>query len=352
MKTKIALISLALLVALCATASFAQMTASVKGKVLDQQGKPMVGITIVYQSAESGRKYSMKTDKNGDYFSMGLSAGNYNIQLFKGEEMIYHLNNVPVKISTVASDNTWDINLQKEMAKVQNQMSEEDKKKIEAAQKANEKIKGLNAKLQQADEASKAGNCEQAVQIMTEAAQSDPGRDLLWARLGEYQTCAKQYPEAIESYKKAIAIAPARGEYHNNLGQAYLKANQVEQAIAEYNAAAQADPTNAGTYFFNLGAVLTNKGKSDEAVEAFNKAIAADPNKADAYYWKGVNLLGKATVDSKTGKMTAPDGTAEALNKYLELQPEGANAQGAKDLLASIGATVQTSFGERKTKKK
>jgi len=350
MKTKIFLVTLALVLALCATASFAQMSASVKGKVLDQTGQPMTGATVIYQSVDSGRKYTLKTDKNGGYFSMGIQAGNYNIQLLKDGQMIYHLDNVPVKVSTVASDNTWDSNLQKEAGAVR-PPSEEEKKKAEAIAKANEKIKGLNQKMAQAEEASKAGNCDQAAQIMQEAAQLDTTHDIIFARLGEYLTCAKKYPEAIEAYKKALAIAPSKGEYHNNLGQAYLKAGQVDAAIAEYNTAAQVDPTSAGTYYFNLGAVLTNTGKVDQAIEAFDKAIAVDPTKADAYYWKGVNLLGKATTD-KTGKMVAPPGTAEALNKYLELQPEGANAEGAKALLASIGATVQTSYGERKTKKK
>ena len=53
---------------------------------------------------------------------------------------------------------------------------------------------------------------------------------------------------------------------------------------------------NAGTYYFNEGAVFTNTGKVDEAIAAFDKAIQIDPNNADAYYWKGVNMMGKATI--------------------------------------------------------
>jgi tetratricopeptide (TPR) repeat protein len=350
MKRNIVLITLALMVlALCSTASFAQMTGTIKGKVTDQTGKPMVGATVIYQSVDSGRKYTLKTDKGGSYFSMGVQAGTYNIQLLQDNQMIYHVDNVPVKI---ANENNFDLNLAKEAAaQGQRPLSEEDKKKAEAIKQANEKIKGLNAKLAQAEEASKAGNCEQAATLLQEVAAVDQTHDIIFGRLGEYLMCAKKYPEAVESYKKAVALSPTRGEYHNNLGQAYLKAGQVDAAIAEYNTAAQNDPTNAGTYFFNLGAVLTNTGKVDQAIEAFDKALAADPNKADAYYWKGVNMLGKATVD-KSGKMIAPPGTAEALNKYLELQPQGANAEGAKGLLASIGAPVQTSFGERKAQKK
>ncbi len=336
------------MVALCATSSFAQMTATIKGKVTDQAGAPMAGATVVYQSTESGRKYEAKTDKSGEYFRMGVQPGTYNIQLFKDGQMVLHFDNVHVKI---AAENKQDIDLKKEAGAMQAQVSPEEKKRREAAAKASEKIKGLNAKLAQAEEASKAGNCAQSVQILQEAAQLDPTRHIIWARLGEYQVCDKHYPEAVESYKKAIAIAPTKGEYHNNLGQALLKENKIDEAVAEYNTAAQIDPAGAGTYFFNLGAVLTNKGKLDEAIVAFDKSIAADPNKADAYYQKGVNMLGKATLD-KNGAMVAPPGTAEMLNKYLELAPDGPYAQPAKDLLASIGAKVQTSFGERKATKK
>src|SRR5438477_7468923 len=97
---------------------------------------------------------------------------------------------------------------------------------------------------------------------------------------------------------------------------------------------------------FNTGAVLTNAGKVDQAIVAFDKVIAADPNKAAAYYWKGVNMIGKATL--KGDKMVAPEGTAEAFNKYLELAPTGNYAQPAKDMLASIGAAVETGFNKKK----
>ena len=50
-----------------------------------------------------------------------------------------------------------------------------------------------------------------------------------------------------------------------------------------------------------------------------------------------MNLIGKATIgpDDKT---VAPPGTAEAFQKYLELDPNGPLAEPAKDMLASIGA--------------
>ena len=93
--------------------------------------------------------------------------------------------------------------------------------------------------------------------------------------------------------------------------------------------------------------MLTNTGKLDDAIAAFDKSIQIDPTRADAYYWKGVDLIGKATT-GKDGKMQAPAGTAEAFNKYLELQPNGKYAQASKDMLATIGASVETTYGKSK----
>ena len=49
--------------------------------------------------------------------------------------------------------------------------------------------------------------------------------------------------------------------------------------------------------------------------------------------------------------MVAPEGTAEAFKKYLELQPSGQYAEPAKQMLASIGASVETKFGKKKSTK-
>ena len=175
-----------------------------------------------------------------------------------------------------------------------------------------------------------------------------PLAGLLWAYLGDAYRGAKKYPEAIEAYQKALAITPNSGVYHNALADAYAKAGQTDKAIAEWNTAAQVEPANAATYYFNEGAILTNAGKVDDANAAFDKVIQIDPKKADAYYWKGVNLTAKMTT-GKDNKVIAPPGTAEAFNKYLELDPSGKYADAAKQMLETIGASIQTTYGKQKS---
>jgi tetratricopeptide (TPR) repeat protein len=136
--------------------------------------------------------------------------------------------------------------------------------------------------------------------------------------------------------------------YYNNLGEALGRAGKIPDAVKAYNQAAQTNPEGAAGYYYNAGAVLTNIGRIDDANAAFDKAIAADPTRAEAYYQKGVNLMGKETLQGD--KAIPAPGTVEAFQKYLELAPSGPNAQNAKDMLASFGASVQTSLGTKKKK--
>lgn len=363
MKQRLTYCVLAVLAAALMTPpAWSQSMATVKGKATDPQGNPIVGAKVEYANQDTGQKYDLKTNKKGEFFSLGVAPGKYKISLIQNGQVLFFFNGVQVQLGS--DENVTDFNLQKEQAaakqKAESQMTPEQKQQQEKIQKENTTIKALNEKLAAASAAEQAGNYDQAVAVLKDATTIDPNRDLLWFKLGDAyrgaatkQTDAAQktqnYNDSIAAYQKALAIKPNDGAYLNNLGDVEAKAGKTDDSIKTFTQAAQADPIHAAQYYFNLGAVLTNTGKIDDAVQAFDKAIAADPTKADAYYWKGVNLLGKATTD-KAGKMTAPPGTAEAFNKYLELQPQGTYADAAKQMLASIGASVETSFGKSKKK--
>jgi len=377
------LFSLLLLLGLGVPAVFAQASGSVKGVVKDPQGNPVADATVVYTNQDNGQKYTLKTNKKGEYFSLGISAGKYNVVIYKnaddqkaGKEMD-HVTGFQVQLD----ENTLDFDLKKEqenVAKGQG-LTPEQLKQVQEQKAKQEKevttVKSLNEKLNAAKTAADAGDYDTAITNLTEANQMDPSRDLVWFKLGDYYRLSaakqtdtaekqKRLASAVESYQKAVELkqagpaskdptadAKTLAAYYNNLAEAYAKSNKVDDAVKTYALAAQTDPTAAGQYYFNTGAVLTNAGKVDDAIAAFDKVIASDPNKADAYYWKGVNMIGKATLQGD--KMVAPPGTAECFQKYLELQPTGTYADAAKQMLASIGASVETTFGtKKKTPKK
>jgi tetratricopeptide (TPR) repeat protein len=343
MKRLFLLLSLfTMLVGLSAIPALAQ-SGSVKGSAKDQDGKAITDGTVELDNTETGKKMTSKTGSKGEYTVLGVPPGTYNAILSdKDGKRIDAFGKVPV----VANQETAvNFDLKKDKAAGP---TPEEVKKYEEAKAANENIKGLNAILAQVRDLMKAGNYDQSIALLQPAAEKNPQQDLLWGYLGDAYLSSKKYPEAIDAYNKAVDLKPTNAGYLSGLGGAYAKAGQADKAIEFYNKAAEAEPNNKATYYFNEGAVLTNTGKVDDAIAAFDKVIALEPKKAEAYYWKGVNMVGKATT-GKDGKFVAPQGTAEAFQKYLELKPDGPNAEAAKQMLASIGASVETSYGKGKT---
>ncbi len=378
MKKHLAIIVFAIFALASAVPSlFAQASGTVKGVCKDADGKPIANAIVEYDNLDNGQKYNLKTNGKGEYFSLGVAPGKYKIVLYKtpddqkAAKELFHVNGFQVTLD----ENTMDIDLKKEQAdqakgvgltpEQQKQLQEQQAKQA----KETNTVKSLNEKLNAAKTSADAGDFDTAIASLTEATQVDPSRDLIWFKLADYYRLSaakqtdpaekqKRLGSAVEDYQKAIDLKKAAtndkdpnagknlAAYYNNLAEAYAKSNKTDDAVKTYELASQADPTNAAQYYFNTGAVLTNAGEVDDALTAFDKVIAADPNRADAYYWKGVNMIGKATLQGD--KMVAPQGTAEAFQKYLELQPSGTYADAAKQMLTSIGGSVETSFGKKK----
>jgi len=381
MKKYFAILLFAILaLGLCVPPVFAQASGSVKGVCKDAQGNVVADGVVVWTNMDNGQKYTLKTNKKGEYFSLGLSPGKYLVTLYKNADdakankEMDHVKGFQVQLDEM----TLDFDVKKEMestAKGQG-LSPEQVKAMQEAQakqaKETNTVKALNEKLNAAKTAADAGDYDAAIAALTEATQMDATRDLVWFKLADYYRMSapkqtdpaekqKRLNSAVDAYQKAVDIkksttndkdpnaAKNLAAYYNNLADAYGKAGKIDDAVKTYELSAQTDPGSAAQAYFNIGAVLTNAGKADQAIVAFDKCIAADPTKAEAYYQKGVNLLGKATLQ---GDKTIPaPGTVDAFQKYLEIAPTGPNAENAKALLASIGSKVETSYGTKKKSK-
>lgn len=74
---------LLLLAIVAATAIPFSVTGSIKGKVTDAAGQPLADVKVTLLDSTRGQTYSMKTDKKGDYFLMGISPAEYQLKLEK-----------------------------------------------------------------------------------------------------------------------------------------------------------------------------------------------------------------------------------------------------------------------------
>lgn len=369
---------------LLAFTSFAQITA-IEGVVKGTDGKPVQGAVIIIVRTDIKGNYKVKTDKKGHYIYNGLPMGTYNLSCEVDGKEIDKVNNVktrpgdPLQMDfdakkTSAESGSKQQAMQQalqtgEISKdLERQLSPEQKKQLEDQMKKREADIKKNAALNEAYNAGKAamdaGQFQQAVDSFTKAADiadTDNNKLAVYSNLADaYTKLAKTktgpdfdaaMQKCVETYGKALALKPDDAGMHNNYGLALAQAKKYAEAQAELEKAAQLDPSQAGKYYYNLGATEINAGQTDPASAAFKKAMDSTPPYADAFYQFGVTLVSKAQIGSD-GKVTPAPGTVEAFQKYLELAPNGPFAQQAKDMLTTLGTSVETSYKNPDAKKK
>ena len=239
-----------------------------------------------------------------------------------------------------------------------------------------EEIKAVNAKIVALDDflaqingATQAKDWQKTKELVAKALALDaeiaaqhPGvkyqshRHLLYKTLGDANLYLGQYQDAINAYETSAGLLQkliaANGDQPDaksaasalrrtleqvliSEGNGYLKLRKSKEATECYRRAAdiasEIDPKTAATAWFNLCATLYNAGDVDATPAACSKAIEADPTRADAYFVKGSALF--AQGKDVNGKYVAPPASVEALQKYLELAPEGPHAAEVKQML-------------------
>lgn len=328
---------------------------SIHGHLQDPIQLPIAGGKVEVTTDGKDVKYTFTADANGDYTGTGIAPGTYILVLIDQGKPVDSKPNVQIVAGQNEVEN-FDLSRAEYVAK----MSPEERKQMQetlqhnqAAMKSNAVVKTLNADLATARTDNKNKNYAEADALMTKDTQAKPDASVLWLELGTAQLGEKKFPDATTSLQKVVSLESAApkpnqaiiGAANNSLGEALADQGKIPDAQAAYEAAAKADPQSAGMYYTNETIVLSRSGQANDAVvAAADKAIAADPNKPIPYYLKGQALISKATVDPKTQKVIAPEGCAEAYQKYLELAPDGQFAGDAKNILASMGQTIKTSY--------
>ena len=357
-------------------AAFGQMGA-IQGKVTGEDGQPLQNAIVKIVRNDIKGKYQTKTNKRGEYFHAGLPAGrstNYSVTLEVDGKDIDSVQNVVVPLGDPAAVN-FDLALKKKQAEAiaaggltsdqTRGLSSEQRQDLEKAMKERQgqlaKNKALSDSFNTGMEAMKANQFQTAVDSFVKAAELDPKQNAVWGQLAEAysslagtKTGAEQEAllgKSIEAFQKAMELKPDDAAYHNNYGLVLVRAKKIPEAQAELEKAAQLDPTNAGKYYYNMGAVMMNTGQMDAAGEAFKKAISISPNYGPAWYQYGLYLMGKAQI-APDGKIEPPAGTKEAFDTYLKLEPTGANADSARQIIASFNQAIETKYTNPDSKKK
>jgi tetratricopeptide (TPR) repeat protein len=294
----------AVLLALNFSAAWAQTQGRIEGHVLDSAGKPLekVAVSIVSQRTSSVH-YELTTDKNGKFLQVGLTPGNYLVNL-KTEGFAPASKEVHVSI-----DETTRFNVQL--------------KTVEAA---------VMKSLSEADNLFLKGNKFYAEKKFPEASAAyqeaiylDPGNWRYYLNLGLSLKKLNKPDEALAAFKRAVELNPESPSANKEIGEALARAGNLSEAKPYYEKAVSFSPDDADAHY-NLGICLSSTAEPEAALAEFRRAIELKPDSADAYYQIGTLLIGQNKV---------PEAIA-SLEKFLELAPDHEKAGVARQLLQAL----------------
>jgi tetratricopeptide (TPR) repeat protein len=389
--------------------SAAAQGSTVTGQVIGLDGNPLTDGSITIKS-DTGRTFTTKTDKKGNFIQVGVPDGTYTVTLTSPALP-------PPGFSTQFRQNSsnpqpWNINL-KEIAAASGGNSSEAqaakqafanmKQHFDAATTAMNDADALKKQLssapadQKSDLTSKMNaDYRTALTEYTAAEQGVSPKDaqnhaLIWASIGRANDATGKYADAATAYQKALDLKP-NPDYYSDLSTALVNAGAaqrdpavLQQKISDADAACQKAISLAGSAppaagasgaaagaagaagqsstaiasrcYKNMGIVLSNKGDLQQAIDPLKKATDTNPKDAQAWF-----LLGSAYVGSVQSKtvgdkevFTFDPNTSDALQKCSDLDPSGPLGAQCKDMAASVtqmSGGVNTREGTPTSKKK
>ncbi|MGO9591752.1 MAG: carboxypeptidase regulatory-like domain-containing protein [Candidatus Acidiferrales bacterium] len=380
----------ALVFVLLLAATVGAQEGRVSGQVLDMNGKPWAGVNVTLKS-DTGRTFTLKTDKDGKYSQIGIPGGMYVITLTDQAAGLNFAEKHQVKPD---DENTFDFNFKELMAQQQTNPANADaeKKRAESQNAFKEMQTHFNNGRAALDDsatlrkqlATLSADQKTATQdkintdyqtAITELEQAEKGvqpkdvknHAVVLSTLGQAYDGAGRFSDAVAVYQKAIDMNP-QPSYYVDLSTATVNAAaaqtdttdlaaKVTEAGADCDKASTLDPTLAGRCWKNLGIVLSNKNHLAEALVPLQKATTADPKDAQAWFLLGGALANEITSKQEGTKLTYtfPPGLTDAYQHCIDADPNGPYAAQAKatlDGLNQLSGGTSTLVNERKSKKK
>jgi tetratricopeptide (TPR) repeat protein len=275
-----------------------------EGRVLDADGKPVVGATVKLDYPARGGGPTVKTDKKGKWAYLGIVAGPWNIDVeAPGFTTLKGVVNLPSEGARVPPI---------EM-------------KLEKAKPAGPPPEVLET-LGKAEEAYKAGRHEEAVAEYQRLLALRPDlATTIHQQLGFAYVQMKDYPKALEHLRKVMEADPANAQIRAITAQAALEGGMIDEGRKLLEGIDETTITNPDV-FFNMGVNFLNADQPGDAIIYFGKAIALDAAYADGYFRRALAYI-------QTNRI--PEARAD-FQKVIELTPEGAQADAARTALAQL----------------
>ena len=282
----------------------------IRGRVVDQGGKPVEGAVVSIEATESNRRAQVKTNRNGEYMQIGLPSGRYNVTATKD-------NLKQAQQANISQGTPTELNFQ--LSPTSGLTPEQVKQNQET-----------QALAQSAIDAMRAGRDEEAIKLFNDLVVKVPTCSDCYYNLGVAYSKRQQYAEAEASFRKATEMAPNSADAYTGLANVYNAQKKFDLAQQASAKAAELSGSvgggGGGEALYNQGVILWNAGKFAEAKDQFEKALQADPKLAMAYYQLGMANLNLGQIPA----------ARQAFEGYLKAAPTGEKAAEVQTFLKQL----------------
>jgi tetratricopeptide (TPR) repeat protein len=284
------------------------------GKVSDESGKPLEGVTVKLFLPELNGGLETKTSKKGDWSAGGICSGGWQVDFVKEG---YDTRRISVPVQQMESKPAIEITLKK---------SAPDPNQIVAAEM--QKAAALVIEKKFAD----------AQAIYADLLMKYPQAYQIELTIARAYHAEGAFDKEIDHLRKYLEKDPGNVEVKLLTGAMMIQKGNPAEGQALLNSiddAAVKDPM----VFVNTGINLLNQNKAKDALTFFEKAVARFPESPDAYYYRGL-------ANIQMGTSLRPDNQAEGdklltagkadLTKFLQMAPNAPEAAVAQKMLEQL----------------
>ncbi len=281
--------------------------AKILGVVLDEEtGQPIEGVTVTvyFKEADTSVSPSPVTDKDGKWKALFIRGGMWSLDFQKPGYLPQKLSHrvvfeMGVKVPEI------EVRLKKMQGVVVKSEVSKDLEKGDALY--NEK------------------KYPEAIAAYESILAKNPDLHFIRKNIGDGYFAMQNYEKALESYLQVNEKQPDRGDVLLAIANSYNNWGKPDQAMEWYTKVPVSGIRDINSAF-NTGVVFANSGNQADALKYFQKSVEIDPQFADGYYQLGLCQVAVGAT---------PEAVA-ALNKFIELAPDSADAPTAKAIIETL----------------
>ncbi len=228
-------------------------------------------------------------------------------------------------------------------ARLLNAMEQYDAASNTFAQVSTESAAYQSAEMGRADALRRAGRLDQAVEVLSQLARSQPDQPMTYASLGDIYRQQRDFENANSAYEEALngfsEDAPVRWWLLYSRGITFERLDKWDEAERDFRAALALNPENPSILNY-LGYSLVDRGfKYDEALGMIETAASLRPN-------SGAIIDSLAWVYYKLGRF---EDAVSPMEKAVELEPnDPVVSDHLGDIYWMVGREIEARFQWRR----